>query len=194
MQTRARTLIAIVVALMSLGAVSERVREPGVTDTEIRIGNVMPYSGNLEIFGAIGKAQAAYFEMINERGGINGRKIRFMSYDDLSDSANAMDLARILVEIDNVLLMFGSFGTPGNLAVRKYLNERQVPQLFFVSGDWPAQAQMYDSAYPVCLQTYGPQSGITCRFTSMALCRTLASGRSAQCIANPYYGKRRRPG
>jgi hypothetical protein len=59
---------------------------------------------------------------------------------------------------------------------------------------WPAQAQMYDSAYPVCLQTYGPQSGISCRFTSMAPCRTLASGRSAQCIANPYYGKRRRPG
>src|SRR3954470_938431 len=135
MQTWARTLIAIFLALTSLSAITERVREPGVTDAEIRIGNVMPYSGSLEIFGAIGKAQAAYFEMINERGGINGRKIRFMSYDDLSDSANAMDLARILVEIDNVLLMFGSFGTPGNLAVRKYLNERQIPQLFFASGD-----------------------------------------------------------
>jgi len=130
-----RTLLVVILALTSMGASTQKVRDQGVTDTEIRIGNLMPYSGSLEIFGAIGKAQAAYFEMINERGGINGRKIRFMSYDDLSDSANAMDLARILVEIDNVLLMFGSFGTPGNLAVRKYLNERQVPQLFFVSGD-----------------------------------------------------------
>jgi branched-chain amino acid transport system substrate-binding protein len=106
-----------------------------VTDSEIRIGNFMPYSGPLEIFGQIGKAEAAYFEMINDRGGINGRKIRFMSYDDLSEASNALDLTRILVETDNVLLMFGSFGTPDNLAVRKYLNEKQVPQLFVVSGD-----------------------------------------------------------
>jgi len=106
-----------------------------VTDTEIRIGNFMPYSGPLEIFGQIGKAEAAYFDVINDHGGINGRKIRFMSYDDLSEASNALDLTRILVETDNVLLMFGSFGTPDNLAVRKYLNEKQVPQLFVVSGD-----------------------------------------------------------
>ncbi|WP_375775082.1 ABC transporter substrate-binding protein [Bradyrhizobium sp. ma5] len=130
-----RTLLASVVALASLGAITQQVRDQGVTDTEIRIGNLMPYSGALEIFGQIGKAEAAYFEMINERGGINGRKIRFMSYDDLSDASNSMDLTRILVETDNVLLMFGSFGTPGNLAVRKYLNELKIPQLFVVSGD-----------------------------------------------------------
>src|SRR5689334_13465464 len=130
-----RTLLAAVVALASLGAATQKVRDQGVTDTEIRIGNVMPYSGELEVFGQIGKAETAYFEAINERGGINGRKIRFLSYDDLSDASNAMDLTRILVEIDNVLLMFGSYGTPGNLAVRKYLNERQIPQLFFASGD-----------------------------------------------------------
>ncbi|MGY3690361.1 branched-chain amino acid transport system substrate-binding protein [Bradyrhizobium sp. USDA 3240] len=130
-----RTLLAGVVALASLGAITQQVRDQGATDTEIRIGNLMPYSGALEIFGQIGKAEAAYFEMINERGGINGRKIRFMSYDDLSDASNAMDLTRILVETDNVLLMFGSFGTPGNLAVRKYLNELKIPQLFVVSGD-----------------------------------------------------------
>ncbi|MHC2461986.1 ABC transporter substrate-binding protein [Bradyrhizobium embrapense] len=135
MATLIRTLFASVVALASLGAITQQVRDQGVTDTEIRIGNLMPYSGALEIFGQIGKAEAAYFEMINERGGINGRKIRFMSYDDLSDASNAMDLTRILVETDNVLLMFGSFGTPENLAVRKYLNERQVPQLFVASGD-----------------------------------------------------------
>jgi branched-chain amino acid transport system substrate-binding protein len=130
-----RALLAITVALVSQGAITQKTRNPGVTDTEIRIGNFMPYSGPLENFGQIGKAEAAYFEMINEAGGINGRKIRFVSYDDLSDASNALDLTRILVETDNVLLMFGSFGTPGNLAVRKYLNEKQVPQLFVASGD-----------------------------------------------------------
>ncbi|GKQ50584.1 ABC transporter substrate-binding protein [Bradyrhizobium sp. Ce-3] len=145
MATLIRTLLAGVVALASLGAITQQVRDQGVTDTEIRIGNLMPYSGTLEIFGQIGKAEAAYFDMVNERGGINGRKIRFMSYDDLSDASNAMDLTRILVETDNVLLMFGSFGTPGNLAVRKYLNERQVPQLFVASGD---QELSEPSLYP----------------------------------------------
>jgi branched-chain amino acid transport system substrate-binding protein len=135
MQTWIRTLVAIVLALPSLSAVSERVREQGVTDTEIRIGNLMPYSGNLEVFGAIGKAEAAYFEMINERGGINGRQVRFISYDDQSNPVAALELTRRLVVEDNVSLVFGSFGTPGNFAVRRYLNERQIPQLFIASGD-----------------------------------------------------------
>jgi ABC-type branched-subunit amino acid transport system substrate-binding protein len=130
-----RTLIASVLALTAVSAVSERVRELGVTDTEIRIGNLMPYSGNLAVFGDIGKAEAAYFEMINEGGGINGRKVRFISYDDKSNPATALDLTRGLIEKDNVLFMFGSFGTPGNFAVRQYLNERQIPQLFVASGD-----------------------------------------------------------
>ncbi|KRR12417.1 ABC transporter substrate-binding protein [Bradyrhizobium valentinum] len=139
MQTRVRTLIALVLAfflaLTSLSAITERVRDPGVTDTEIRIGNVMPYSGSLQVFGAIGKAEAAYFEMINERGGINGRKVRFISYDDKSDPSTALSLTRDLIEKDDVLLMFGSFGTPGNFAVRAYMNEKQIPQLFVASGD-----------------------------------------------------------
>jgi len=135
MTTLLRALLAIVVALVSLGAISEAVRQEGVTDDEIRIGNLMPYSGSLSIFGAIGKAEAAYFELVNQRGGINGRKVRFISYDDKSDSASALNLTRTLVEEDKVLLMFGSFGTPGNFAVRKYLNERQIPQLFVASGD-----------------------------------------------------------
>src|ERR1700731_175892 len=133
MQTWIRTPIAIALALMSLSASSKRVREQGVTDTEIRIGNIMPYSGSLEVFGAIGKAEAAYFEMINERGGINSRKVRFISYDDKSNPLVALDLTRDLVENDQVLLMFGSFGTPGNFAVRTYLNESQIPQLFVAS-------------------------------------------------------------
>jgi ABC-type branched-subunit amino acid transport system substrate-binding protein len=86
-------------------------------------------------FAAIGKAEAAYFDMINDRGGINGRKVRFISYDDNSDPTVALDLTRGLVERENVLLMFGSVGTPGNLAVRGFLNERKIPQLFVASGD-----------------------------------------------------------
>lgn len=128
-------LLAVLVVLTSLGASSQRNREQGTADTDIRVGNLMPYTGNLKAFGAIGKAEAAYFDMINERGGINGRKVRFISYDDNSDPSMALDLTRGLVERDGVLLLFGSFGTPDNLAVRKYLNERQIPQLFVASGD-----------------------------------------------------------
>src|ERR1700760_500083 len=135
MKMLVRWLAIVVVALVALGATSQRPREQGVTDAEIRVGNLMPYTGGLKTFGAIGKAEAAYFDMINERGGINGRKVRFISYDDNSDPSVALDLTHGLVERDNVLLMFGSFGTPNNLAVRKYLNERQIPQLFVASGD-----------------------------------------------------------
>lgn len=135
MSALGRTIVAILVALASLGAMSDRTRDQGAADGEIRIGNLMPYTGPLASFGAMGKAQAAYFAMINDRGGINGRKVRFISYDDNSDPSTALDLTRGLVERDNVLLMFGSFGTPGNLAVRKFLNDRQIPQLFVVSGD-----------------------------------------------------------
>jgi branched-chain amino acid transport system substrate-binding protein len=107
----------------------------GVTDTEIRIGNVMPYTGPLAAFGAIGRAEAAYFDMVNANGGINGRKIKFISYDDNSNPRMAVEHTRDLVENASVHLMFGSFGTPSNLAVRSYLNEKKIPQLFVASGD-----------------------------------------------------------
>jgi branched-chain amino acid transport system substrate-binding protein len=130
-----RPFLVLLVALASLGVISQQPREQGVSDTEIRIGNLMPYTGALAAFGAIGKAEAAYFDMINDRGGINGRKVRFASIDNNSDPSTALDLTRGLVERENVLLMFGSFGTPDNLATRKFLNERNIPQLFVASGD-----------------------------------------------------------
>lgn len=107
----------------------------GVTDTEIRIGNIMPYTGPLAAFASIGRAEAAYFDMINERGGINGRRVRFISRDDSSNPRTAVEQTRDLVEQERVHLMFGSFGTPSNLATRTYLNERSIPQLFVASGD-----------------------------------------------------------
>jgi branched-chain amino acid transport system substrate-binding protein len=114
---------------------ADLISDGGVSDSEIRIGNIMPYTGPLAAFGTIGRAEAAYFDMVNDNGGINGRKVKFISYDDSSNPATAVKQTQQLVETDKVLLMFGSFGTPGNLATRNYLNERKTPQLFVASGD-----------------------------------------------------------
>jgi branched-chain amino acid transport system substrate-binding protein len=114
---------------------ADLISDGGVSDSEIRIGNIMPYTGPLAAFGAIGRAEAAYFDMVNDKGGINGRKVKFISYDDSSNPATAVEQTQKLVETDKVLLMFGSFGTPSNLATRRYLNERKTPQLFVASGD-----------------------------------------------------------
>src|SRR6266404_1423526 len=114
---------------------ADPVSDIGVSDTEIRIGNIMPYTGPLAAFATIGKAEAAYFDMVNDNGGINGRKVKFISYDDSSNPATAVEQTRKLIETDKVLLMFGSFGTPSNLATRSYLNDRKIPQLFVASGD-----------------------------------------------------------
>ena len=131
------TILALLAAALFAGIpISARqAHGGGVTDTEIRIGNIMPYSGPLAAFAAIGRAEAAYFDMINDRGGINGRKIKFISRDDSSNPRMAAEHTSQLVEQENVLLMFGSFGTPSNLATRTYLNEKKVPQLFVASGD-----------------------------------------------------------
>jgi branched-chain amino acid transport system substrate-binding protein len=124
---------------------AEQISTPDASDSEIRIGSVMPYTGPLAAFGTIGRAEAAYFDMINDNGGINGRKVRFMSYDDSSDPASAVERTRQLIETDNVLLMFGAFGTPSNLATRSYLNDRKIPQLFVASG---SEAWANPKAFP----------------------------------------------
>src|SRR5712671_2679095 len=127
MYAAGRILLALMIALTSLSAMSLKPGDRSADDEEIRIGNLMPYTGPLAEFAAIGKAEAAYFDMINERGGINGRKVRFISDDDNSDPSVALDLTRGLVERDNVLLMFGSFGTAGNLAVRSFQTRGRFP-------------------------------------------------------------------
>ena len=133
-KTRTTGLTPALVAAMLLAS-PLLAKAAGVTDTEIRIGNIMPYTGPLTAFAAIGRAEAAYFDMVNERGGINGRKIKFISRDDSSNPKTAAEETHKLVEDENVLLMFGSFGTPDNLATRTYLNDKKVPQLFVASGD-----------------------------------------------------------
>jgi len=107
---------------------------PGVTDKEIKIGQTMPYSGPASAYGAIGKAEAAYFAMLNERGGINGRKINLLSLDDGYSPPKTVEQIRRLVEQDQVAFIFQSLGTPSNSAIQKYLNDKKVPQLFVATG------------------------------------------------------------
>ena len=104
--------------------------DPGASDTEIKVGQTMPYSGPASSYGTIGRSEAAYFEKINDEGGVNGRKIVFLSLDDGYSPPKAVEATRRLVEQDQVLLMFGSLGTATNSAVQGYLNGRKVPQLF----------------------------------------------------------------
>ena len=111
-----------------------KVDPPGVSDSEIKIGQTMPYSGGASAYGTIGKAEAAYFRMVNEQGGINGRKLVLKSLDDGYSPPKTVEQTRKLIEQDGVLLIFGTFGTAQNAAVQRYLNERGVPQLFPVSG------------------------------------------------------------
>jgi len=107
---------------------------PGVSDTEIRIGNTSPYSGPASAFSTVAKTEAAYFKKINDEGGINGRKIVFLSYDDGYSPPKTVEQTRRLVESDEVLLVFNAMGTTTNSAVQKYLNGKRVPQLFVSSG------------------------------------------------------------
>ena len=128
---------AAVLALLTAtcgSAFAQKKYDPGASDTEIRIGNIMPYSGPASAYGVIGKTEEAYFRKINAEGGINGRKITFISYDDGYSPAKAVEQARKLVESDGVLLVFNSLGTPSNVAIQKYMNDKQVPQLFVASG------------------------------------------------------------
>jgi len=108
--------------------------DSGASDTEIKIGNIMPYSGPASAYAAIGRTEEAYFNKINAEGGVNGRKIKFISYDDGYSPPKTVEQARKLVESDGVLLIFGSLGTSTNGAIRKYMNEKKVPQLFVASG------------------------------------------------------------
>jgi branched-chain amino acid transport system substrate-binding protein len=129
-------IVLTLAGLLALAAtaVPAAAQTPGVTATEIKVGNTMPYSGPASAYGTIGKASAAYFKKINEEGGINGRKINFVTEDDSYSPPKAVEMVRKLVEQDQVLLVFNPLGTPSNTAIQKYLNEQKVPQLFVATG------------------------------------------------------------
>jgi branched-chain amino acid transport system substrate-binding protein len=121
-------------ALGTSSAFAQKKYDPGASDTEIKVGNINPYSGPASAYGMIGKTIAAYFKKVNAEGGINGRKINFISYDDAYSPPKAVEQARKLVESDEVLLIFQSLGTPSNTAIQKYMNAKKVPQLFVATG------------------------------------------------------------
>jgi len=123
--------VATVISSPSFG---QKKYDPGANDSEIKIGNIMPYSGPLSAYSSIAKAEAAYFNKVNAEGGVNGRTINFISVDDGYSPPKTVEQARKLVESDEVLFIFQSLGTPTSLSIEKYLNDRKVPQLFVASG------------------------------------------------------------
>jgi ABC-type branched-subunit amino acid transport system substrate-binding protein len=125
---------ALTLALSMTSAFAQKKYDTGATDTEIKIGQTVPFSGPASAYASIGKTQAAYFKMINDQGGINGRKINLIQYDDAYSPPKAVEQVRKLVEDDEVLLTFQIIGTPSNAAVQKYLNAKKVPQLFAATG------------------------------------------------------------
>ena len=120
--------------LIATAATAQKKYDVGASDTEIKIGNINPYSGPASAYSVVGKTEAAYFNKVNVEGGINGRKINFISYDDAYSPPKAVEQARKLVESDGVLLIFNSLGTPSNTAIQKYMNAKKVPQLFVATG------------------------------------------------------------
>jgi branched-chain amino acid transport system substrate-binding protein len=125
---------ALALALVASPVSAQKKYDEGATDTEIKIGNTNPYSGNASAYGTIGKAIDAYFKMVNEQGGINGRKVNFISYDDGYAPPKTVEMVRKLVEEDKVLFVFQTLGTPPNTAIHKYMNAKKVPQLFVATG------------------------------------------------------------
>src|SRR6476620_2323271 len=135
----ARRLAAFSAAIIALAAsggsaLAQKKYDVGATDSEIKIGNIMPYSGPASAYALIAKTQKAYFDKINAEGGINGRKITFISYDDGYSPPKTVEQARKLVESDEVLLIFQPLGTASNAAIQKYMNAKKTPQLFVATG------------------------------------------------------------
>ena len=136
-QLTRRTVLAAApsaLALATLPAYAQKKYDSGASDSEIKIGHTNPYSGPASSYGVIGKTETAFFTMINEKGGINGRKINFISYDDGYSPPKTVEQVRKLVESDGVLLLFNTLGTPTNTAIHKYINQKKVPHIFIASG------------------------------------------------------------
>jgi branched-chain amino acid transport system substrate-binding protein len=189
-----RTLLKGGLALGALQFASPFVRKavaaeknygPGATDGQIKIGNIMPYSGPASAYAVIGKTETAYFQKVNDEGGINGRKIDFVSYDDGYSPPKTFEQARKLVEDDGVLLIFNSLGTPTNSAIRAYMNEKKVPQLFVATGatKWNDPKQ-----FPWTMG-WQPSYQIEGRIYAKYILKELPDARIAILYQNDDYGK-----
>jgi ABC-type branched-subunit amino acid transport system substrate-binding protein len=158
---------------------------PGASDTEIKIGNTMPYSGPASAYGIIGKTEAAYFAMINEQGGINGRKINFISRDDGYSPPKTVEQVRQLVEQDQVLFLFSTLGTPTNVAIHGYLNDNKVPQLFVATGADQWNDPKHFPWTMGLIPSYGTESHIYGRY----ILENLPDAKIAVLYQNDDYGK-----
>ena len=158
---------------------------PGVSDTEIKIGNTMSYSGPNSTYGSIGKSDAAYFAMINEQGGVNGRKIRFISRDDSYSPPKTVEVVRQLVEEDHVLALFNTLGTPPNSAIRGYLNDNKVPQLFAATG----AAKFNDPKHYPWTMAFLPNYQLEARIYARYILKNLPNAKIAVLYQNDDFGK-----
>ena len=158
---------------------------PGASDTEIKIGNTMPYSGPASAYGIIGKSEAAYFAMVNEQGGINGRKINFISRDDSYSPPKTVELVRQLVEQDQVLFLFSTLGTPTNTAIHGYLNDNKVPQLFVATGADQWNDPKHFPWTIGLIPSYGTEAHIYARY----ILKNLPDAKIAVLYQNDDFGK-----
>jgi branched-chain amino acid transport system substrate-binding protein len=158
---------------------------PGASDTEIKIGNTMPYSGPASAYGIIGKTEAAYFAMINQQGGINGRKINFISRDDGYSPAKTVEQVRQLVEQDEVLFLFSTLGTPTNTAIHSYLNDNNVPQLFVATGADQWNDPTHFPWTMGLIPSYGTEAHIYARY----ILKNLPGAKIAVLYQNDDFGK-----
>jgi branched-chain amino acid transport system substrate-binding protein len=158
---------------------------PGVTDSEIKIGQTMPYSGPASAYGVIGRTEAAYFKMINERGGVNGRKINFISLDDAYSPPKTVEQIRRLVEQEQVAFIFNSLGTPPNAAIRQYLNDNKVPQLFVATG----AAMFSDPAHFPWTMGWQPNYQTEAKIFAKHILKTKLDAKIAVLYQNDGFGK-----
>ena len=175
----------IMTAMSSTGGIAQKKYDTGATDTEIKIGNIMPYSGPASAYGILGRTEAAYFRKVNAEGGVNGRRINFISYDDAYSPPKAVEQARRLVESDEVLLIFGPLGTPSNTAIQKYMNAKKVPQLFVATG----ATKWNDPKNFPWTMGWGPHYQNEARIYAEYILREKPNGKIAVLYQNDDYGK-----
>ena len=180
-----RSLLQSAAAAAAFAAGAARAETPGVTDTEIKIGQTMPYSGPASAYGVIGRTEAAYFKMINEQGGVNGRRIDFVSLDDGYSPPRTVEQARRLVEDEKVAFLFNTLGTAPNLAIRQYLNDNKVPQLFVSTG----ASVFSDPAHFPWTIGYNPNYQTEARIYGKHILATRPDGRIAVLFQNDGFGK-----
>lgn len=178
-------IAAAIVLLAESSALAQKKYDAGANDTEIKIGNTGPYSGPASAYGIVGKTEEAYFRMINDRGGVKGRKINFISYDDTYSPPKTVEQTRKLVESDEVLLIFNPLGTPTQSAVQKYMNAKKVPQLFIASG-----ASKWDDAgqFPWTMG-FQPSYRAEARIFAKYILANKPDGKVAVFYANDDFGK-----